>query len=124
MTCATSMSDKTLKYVNSLQDEEQFPGARCSQDPENVFMYGRTASSSVESMNQANKPARDRTAVDVMQSMKLILDLESRRFDQKKKMAHEWTDVLTPYGNMWESMMIGGLVGYPIVIAQRGGHGL
>ena len=99
MTCATSMSDKTLKYVNSLQDEEQFPGARCSQDPENVFMYGRTASSSVESMNQANKPARDRTAVDVMQSMKLILDLESRRFDQKKKMAHEWTDVLTPYGN-------------------------
>ncbi len=31
--------------------------------------------------------------------MKLILDLESRRFDQKKKMAHEWTDVLTPYGN-------------------------
>jgi hypothetical protein len=44
MTCATSMSGKTLKYINSLQDEEQFPGARCSQDPENIFMYGRTAS--------------------------------------------------------------------------------
>ena len=93
------MSDKTLKYINSLQDEEQFPGARCSQDLENIFMYERSASSSVESMNQANKPARDRTAVDVMQSMKLILDLESRRFDQKKKMAHDWTDTLTPYGN-------------------------
>ena len=50
-------------------------------------------------MNHANKPARDRTAVDVMQSMKLILDLESGRFDQKQKMAHELTDVLTPYGN-------------------------
>jgi hypothetical protein len=47
-------------------------------------------------MNQANKPARDRTAADVMQSMKLILDLESQRFDQKKKMAHDWTDTLPP----------------------------
>ena len=92
-------------------------------------------------MNQANKPARDRTAADVMQSMKLILDLESRRFGQKKKTAHDWTDTLTPYGNKLkdeifanvdfhnyhiarESMMIGGLLGYPIVIAQRGGHGL
>jgi hypothetical protein len=35
-------------------------------------------------MNQANKPAWDRTAADVMQSMKLILDLESRRFDQEE----------------------------------------
>lgn len=120
MTCATSMSDKTLKYINSLQDEEQFPGARCSQDPENVFMYGRTASSSVESMNHANKPARDRTAVDVMQSMKLILDLESGRFDQKKKMAHEWTDVLTPYGNKLRDEIFAGVDfhNYHIVVGE------
>ncbi len=54
-----------------------YPGARCSQDPDNIFMYRRSASSAVESMNQANKPARDKTAVDVMQSMELIVDLES-----------------------------------------------
>jgi hypothetical protein len=95
---AQSMSDKTLNYINSLEDHEQYPGARCSQ-AENIYMYGRSASSSVESMNHANKPARDRTAVDVMQSMKLIVDLETGRFNEKKKMAHDWTDTLTPYGN-------------------------
>ncbi len=54
-----------------------------------IYMYGRTASSSVESMNHANKPARDRTAVDIMQSMKLIVELETGRFNAKKEMAHE-----------------------------------
>ena len=53
---AQSMSNKTLNYINSLEDHEQYPGARCSQ-AENIYMYGRSASSSVESMNQANKPA-------------------------------------------------------------------
>jgi hypothetical protein len=85
MNCTTLMSDNTLNYINLLQAEEQFPRARCSQDPENIFMYGRSASSSVESMNQANKSARDRTAADVMQSIKLILDLESRWFDQTRR---------------------------------------
>jgi hypothetical protein len=78
---APFMSNKALNYLNSLEDCEQYPGARCSKDPDNIFMYQRSASSAVESMNQANKPARDRTAVDVMQSMKLIVDLESRRFE-------------------------------------------
>jgi hypothetical protein len=95
---AIYMNTKTLNYVNALNDHEQFPGARCSQ-AENIYMYGRTASSSVESMNQANKPARDRTAVDLMQSMKLIVDLETRRFNEKKEMAHGWPDTLTPHGN-------------------------
>ena len=45
-------------------------------------------------MNQANKPARDRTAVDLMQSMKLIVDLETRRFNEKKEMAHGWSDTV------------------------------
>ncbi len=34
MESAQFMSDKTLKY----KDHEQFPGARCSQDPANIFM--------------------------------------------------------------------------------------
>ena len=77
----------------------QFPGARCHQYKDhNIYIYGRTASSSVEAMNHANKPARDRTAVDLMQSMKLIVDLETGRYNDKKEKAHSWADFLTPYG--------------------------
>jgi hypothetical protein len=95
---APFMSNKALNYLNFLEDCEQYPGAQCSQDPDNIFMYWCSASSAVESMNQANKPAKDRTAVDVMQSMKLIVDLESRRFKSKKEMAHSWPETLTPHG--------------------------
>jgi len=100
MDTATSVSTKTLKYINEeIQDNEQFPGARCHQYKDNnIYMYGRTASSSVEAMNHANKPARDRTAVDVMQSMKLIVDLETGRYNNNKEKAHSWADFLTPYG--------------------------
>jgi hypothetical protein len=94
---APFMSNKALNYLNSLEDCEQYPGARCSQDPDNIVVYRHSASSAVESMNQANKPARDRTAVDVMQSMKLIVDLESLRFESKKEMAHSWPETLTPH---------------------------
>jgi len=34
-----------------------------------------------------------------MQSMKLIVDLETRCFNEKKEMAHGWPDTLTPHGN-------------------------
>ncbi len=47
-------------------------------------MYRRSASSSVESMNRAIKAARDRTAVDVVQSMKLLIDLKTKRFNEKR----------------------------------------
>ena len=100
MDCATKVSQKVFNYVNALNNHEQYPGARCHQhEGQLIYMYGRTASSSAESMNRANKPARDRTAVDLMQSMKLIVKLETRRFNAKKAMAREWNNVLTPHGN-------------------------
>jgi hypothetical protein len=34
-----------------------------------------------------------------MQSMKLIVDLETRHFNEKKEMALGWPDTLTPHGN-------------------------
>ena len=41
-----------------------------------VFLYDHEASSGVESMNQANKPARDMAAVDVVNAIMLLLKME------------------------------------------------
>jgi hypothetical protein len=49
-------------------------------------------------MNQANKAARDRTAVDVVCATKLLLLLSSKRYHEKKEMAWKWQGRLTPYG--------------------------
>jgi hypothetical protein len=46
---------------------------------EGIVMYDCTALSSAESMNQANKAARARTAVDVVNAVILLLQLESKR---------------------------------------------
>jgi hypothetical protein len=71
-------------------------------------------------MNQANKPARDRTAVDVMQSMKLILDLECRRYKEHKEEAHSWAEFLTPYGIKLKDEMFAGVnfLLYHIVVGE------
>ncbi len=50
---APFMSDKALKYVNSLPDIEQYPAARVEVAwDKDIYMYQRSASSSVESMKQ------------------------------------------------------------------------
>ncbi len=54
----------------------------------------------MESMNQANKAARDRTAVDVVCANKLLLSMSSKRYHEKKEMAWKWQGQLTPYGEM------------------------
>ena len=96
---APFMSDRVLNYVNNLPDDEQYPAARVDVSGNyDIYMYQRSASSSVESMNRANKAARDRTAVDVVQSMKLLIDLETNRFNEKKEMVWNWTEELTPHG--------------------------
>jgi hypothetical protein len=61
-------------------------------------MYQRSASLAVESMNQANKAARDRTAVDVVCATKLLLSMSNKRYHEKKEMACKWQGQLTPYG--------------------------
>ena len=43
---------------------------------ENIYLYDHEASSGVESMNKANKPARDRAAVDVVNAIMLLLNME------------------------------------------------
>jgi hypothetical protein len=49
------MMHKTdMQYLNSVSDESQYPMARCAKAP-GVYMYHRTSSAAVESMNNANR---------------------------------------------------------------------
>jgi hypothetical protein len=52
-----------------------------------IIVYQHSASLAVESMNWANKAARDRTAVDMVCATKLILSLSAKRYHEKKEMA-------------------------------------
>jgi hypothetical protein len=33
------MSAKDLRYLNSINNEEQYPGARCAMEDEGIYMY-------------------------------------------------------------------------------------
>ncbi len=80
------VDNKALKYLNTLDDEEVYPGARCELGGR-IFMYKRSASSAVESMIRANKSAHARMAVDVVSSTKLLLKLCASRYQVKKEEA-------------------------------------
>jgi hypothetical protein len=95
---APFVNDKALKYLNAVDDAAQYPGARVAVDYSRIIMYQRSASLAVESMNQANKAARDRTAVDVVCATKLLLSMSAKRYHEKKEMAWKWQGHLTPYG--------------------------
>ena len=96
------MDDKALAYVNSIKDYQQYPAARVAHgarfEGETIYMYQRSSSSTAESMNAANKSVRDRTAVDPINAMILLLKLEAKRYANNKEKAWEWTEVLTPHG--------------------------
>ncbi len=89
--------NKALKYLNTLDNKEVYPGARCELGGR-IFMYQRSASLAVESMNWANKSAYARMAVDVVSSTRLLLKLSTSRYQVKKEEAWKWEEALTPYG--------------------------
>ena len=91
------IQDNALRFINSIHDHQQFPAARCALHPD-ACMFQRTSSSSVESMNRANSSIRDRTAVDPINSLILLLDLEGKRYNAHCDNAWSCTDILTPYG--------------------------
>ncbi len=92
------MNDKALKYLHAVGDAAQNPGARVDVHFGCIIMYQRSASLAVESTNQANKAARDRTLVDVVCATKLLLSLSAKRYHESKEMAWKWQGHLTPYG--------------------------
>ena len=94
---AREMQDNALRFLSSIPDTQQFPAARCAMG-DGICMYQRTASSAVESMNWANERVRDRTAVDPINSLLLLIKLEAMRFDKHREKAWNCADVLTPHG--------------------------
>jgi hypothetical protein len=92
------MDDKATKYLVNLNDEQQYPGARCDTSRRNVFMYQGSASSAAESMNRANQSARARTAVYPVCSTTLLMAMSAERYQRKKDEAWNWEQPLTLYG--------------------------
>lgn len=92
-----NMSNKDLYYLNSINDESQYPAARCAMGP-SIFMYSRSSSGTAESMNKANKEMRARTAVDLLNACMLLIKLEVNRFYTMKKEAWGGSSILTPRG--------------------------
>jgi hypothetical protein len=89
---------KDLRYLNSINDEEQYPGARCAMADKGIYMYQRPASSAVELMNAANKEMQARTAVDALNATLLLIRLECNRFQRMKQEAGGDDLGLTPRG--------------------------
>ena len=74
-------------YLTKIDDTKQYPAARCAMGP-GICMYGKSASSGVESMNRANKQlVRMKTAVDILNASLLLLKLEGDRFNAGKEKA-------------------------------------
>jgi len=91
------MQDNALRFLGSIPDTQQFPAARCGMGND-ICMYQRTAASSVESMNRANERVRDRTAVDPINSLILLIKLEATRFEKHKENAwNRMDELLTPH---------------------------
>jgi hypothetical protein len=82
---APFVNEKALKYLNTVSDAAQYPGARVDVDFGHIIMYQCSASLAVESMNQANKAARDRTAVNVVCATKLLWPCQPRGITRRKK---------------------------------------
>ena len=75
-----------LGYLARVNNVAQYPGARCGMG-DDVCMYGRTASSGNESMNRANKCARERYGVDLIVASMIMIKLAATRFENKKAVA-------------------------------------
>jgi hypothetical protein len=84
-------------YLQKLPDNVQYPAARCAME-DDICMYGKTASSGVESMNNANQVARQKTTVDVLNAVILLLKLEAERFGFYQRQAWEREEILTDKG--------------------------
>ena len=76
------MDEKALRYLGLVNDHQQYPAARVQfglDQGAEVCMFQRSLASTAESMNAAHKGVRDRTAVDPINSLLLLLKLEARR---------------------------------------------
>jgi hypothetical protein len=73
-------------YLFNIAEEMQFPASKCVQG-NSVCMYGKSASSGVETMNRANEDIHQKTAVDIFNATLILLKKESTRYDKQKSLA-------------------------------------
>jgi hypothetical protein len=91
------IDDKALWYINLVPDHQQFPAARCVMG-ENICLYQGSSQLTAKSMNNAFFLVRERTAVDLVNATILLLQLETKRYNEYKAKAWNWNEVLTPHG--------------------------
>jgi len=115
------VADNALRYLNLVNDYQQYPAARCGMGA-NGCMYERSASSVAESMNWANMGAREKVAVDPINAMTLLLQMEVKHFNAKKEKAWNWNEELTPHGKKLNEEAFKDInpCGYQISINQQG----
>ncbi len=68
------MHPTDLHYLTKLPDRSQYPAARCAMG-NNICMFSKSALAGVESMNKANQLAQQRTAVDILNAVILLINL-------------------------------------------------
>ena len=94
---ASFVNDNALR-LNLVNDNQQYPAARCAMG-DKIVMYQRSASSTTaESMNRANVRAREKTAVDPINAMSLLLEMDVKHFKDKTEKAWNWNEELPPHG--------------------------
>ncbi len=64
----------------------------------NKFIYQRSSSSTEESINKAKLAVQERTAINPVNAIMLLLNLESKWYQDCKAKARNWNEVLTPHG--------------------------
>ena len=93
----SNVSAKALKYLYTVPDSMQYPSARVGSNTK-VYLYNKKSSQSAESMNRVNKPARDRSAVDPVNSALLLIDMMNDQFERNREKAWKCKTLLTPHG--------------------------
>ncbi len=65
---------------------------------DNICMYKQLSQLTAESMNNANLAVRERTAVDPVNATILLLQLETKHYNEYKAKAWNLNEVLIPHG--------------------------
>ncbi len=108
---AEYVPQKALEYLSKLDDAAQYLAARCEMG-DGICMYGTSASSGLESMNQANMCAHQQSTVDIINGTLLLIEMEHSRFIKKQKTAWSSNEILTVKGRVkmqdcFESINVG-----------------
>ena len=101
------MHAKDAQYLNNLENAEQYPVSRCAQG-HGIYMYHRSTSAAVESMNADNREIRAKSAVDLLKACILLMKLEYKRFNEQWAKAWSSDSFLMPRGTVeYEEVFVG-----------------